>query len=1367
MNDLILVPVKADALYLTEDTPSREGLADFTRLPYSDGGQDHNPDVACIAEEILTPPFQDKNLVLPAGVHLHWYLPGVLTKPMSKGDGDRLPPAPDRWVVTRFLNEVRDKSWLVESDFLSTAPLAEGLVQSHVPYYDGNPRGQNQPYRFLGRAVELGAGWNRAQSLQGPRIQYLTATGYEPQPGASGYAEPTFAAYYPHCNSVFGFHDPDIRSLDGAETLAYQVLGFYGRAKNDYLSRFLDDFIGSVSAEKDWNSREFNRALKEAIEDEFLWRIDFDPPEITGAPPKAGFAKDDILLPAHNLYTARVEFASLLELSSQPAYQVAAGNTGTEALSAFLAGRLSADKTVVEDQLEAVQFTARLNNRNLDIGAKFREARHEKGFRALPGETLWTVVLRSVGVPSAETEKEYGGDPVLSAEDLHRVNSLQAQYEKAGFDLDALQKQLYADWNKYMLCAYPPADSMDAYPDLDEVMAFIEQRDIQPIEALKRRKGQLSLRMDGQDGVLEATAGDSAADSLAARLAAEIGELLHKITAANADPQLSQANKQYSLKAKSGPRFWRPNDPVLLLARPGSSKNGVPSGLRDPRAVLDCPTIKAGSLDPDNPTGGALMDLQDRVAGLYRDKRLPVSVWRKNPWQPFLLEWEVALIPAGRLGNLLTRNRSYAQDYVDGHYQLDESAADFRLLPSFDVITSGHTLYAGLSILTPNAGIKLETDLRRYLLDWVKADLPERYFEQAGTAPENRGYGYLLRDLAGFGAWVGQEISDLQDLPDADDPELDAGMESWWRDQLETLLRWYAGQKAESLPAAMRNLLAAFRQLESWECLAQSLGGFNEALLMHKQTRQLEIADPIGFPEYQDFTDRVREAVGRNTTAAAQPLNDFMPLRSGYMEVRALRLVDNFGQVQDIRVHSDEVLTSEPLRDAAHPGRIQLRPRLSQAARLNLRWLSAHDDGQETSEHPDSNPICGWLIPNYLDNSLDVYDAFGQPVGALVPDPDVPWRSAPADPFPTTVEQIENRHLRRVVQFLYERHRTSLNPELGAASERFLADFLDVLESAQETIDPESAARHPDLALLMGRPIAVARVNLDLQLLGEPAQHQGWNLFIKQLQGADADTDNFDRVEFPVRLGEPHQLNDGLLGYWSEDVDGGLDRVFCSPVASTASHPGIRVYRDGGPPLNVPVTVNAPARAFTLLFDPRGKLHATSGILPTKEIDIPTELYGPALQHIEVTFQMAPLLSDAGKIRIDLPNEPGFSWSWLERTGPVQWREIPRTPTIGRALLEEKIPEPTDLWRRLTRGGWLAPSGDRPDTARVVPKDQRPDQPPAGLSPTLLADVERVFDTYSLSIGAAVSTAAFSAPQAIREGWLKLGPDPASADSDA
>jgi hypothetical protein len=55
-----------------------------------------------------------------------------------------------------------------------------------------------------------------------------------------GYGEPTFAAFYPNCHSVFGFYDSEITEL--ADGLQYDVIVWYSDETQDYFATSIHDF---------------------------------------------------------------------------------------------------------------------------------------------------------------------------------------------------------------------------------------------------------------------------------------------------------------------------------------------------------------------------------------------------------------------------------------------------------------------------------------------------------------------------------------------------------------------------------------------------------------------------------------------------------------------------------------------------------------------------------------------------------------------------------------------------------------------------------------------------------------------------------------------------------------------------------------------------------------------------------------------------------------------------------------------------------------------------------------------------------------------------------------------------------------------
>lgn len=90
------------------------------------------------------------------------------------------------------------------------------------------------------------------------------------------------------------------------------------------------------------------------------------------------------------------------------------------------------------------------------------------------------------------------------------------------------------------------------------------------------------------------------------------------------------------------------------------------------------------------------------------------------------------------------------------------------------------------------------------------------------------------------------------------------------------------------------------------------------------------------------------------------------------------------------------------------------------------------------------------------------------------------------------------------------------------------------------------------------------------------------------------------------------------------------------------------------------------------LVDPHAKIHATTGILPTKTIDIPGDQYAALLETLEVPFLMTPILKEASRLTMPLPKETGYTWSWVTETKEEQkitWNVNPvATPPFGQAI---------------------------------------------------------------------------------------------------
>jgi hypothetical protein len=1151
---VLTVPVHIDALCLTADLDVAGPSVDFTRLPYVDPvtGRDVGADLPYLGEILLPVPFEDQNSRLKAGIHLHWTLPDALTRLLQSERETRTPVVPNRWLVTRSRQGAVEQQWVVESDALSDDNTA-GVA---YPVIDDASEGR--PFRYLGRTVRLPQ-WDLARDQQ-DRLPELTV---------SGYGEPAFAAFYPNCHSVFGFYDPGYPG-DPPPGLCYDVMGWYGDADQDELAQALK----AVPENGSW---------QDTVAERLAW----------AAPPDAARPRSMVCF-GQLVFAPADNIANPLPTDTESGVYI--GNTATEALAAHLGSVIpGATPDDLENLLEALTYADQLESATLDLSIGLTESRHTAAFSPVPGGVLWSIRRQDETNVSVTAQEKQDRDrlPLPPALDdlLGTLNEAQSDYDRAWRTITGYRQRLFADWYKYMLCAYPPETSRDSYPDPDEV-AFHVRRGMAELDDLVDRAGVHPPEGEGDTLAHRLVASYRAVDAALAEVNRTIG---------------TRARTSYVVQQVPPPRYYVPNEPVVLLtgsAAMPSDRHGQ-DGAQDPDGLLTCWAVDAQVGDLD--TAGALTGLRGRVSALVGSLPSPnpaVRTWSHAPWHPMLLHWEVEFFPTSAGNNLDAGHRDYGQNFVTDNYTLASAEVELRSRAGRNVPDKAANVYSGTTILSPSARPVMSTRVLRYLTGNVLA-----------------GYNKARSDA---------------ELPTIE-PET-------FRADPGAVLDWY---DAEGEDPRLHTLVAVYRHLAANEAgnLSQSLGGFNDALLMLKVARQLPVADPLGFPDRREFTAQVAARIGDENRHAPQPLSDFNPIRAGALRVRRLRMVDNFGTTHDIDV--SRLRTTTRLRVEDHPDWVAMPPRLAQPARISLRLLDAGDDVRPLTGLPACSPICGLLVPDTLDDSLRICSTQGRWLGSVYAfaDPASPgralWQAAPdGDVVGGSGAQadIQNPHLRAVAERLCES---------GAEG---VGRFLRAIDEGLAAVDPENHAQHPGRAVLMGRPIAVVRAEVGLEMMEPPAVHQDWNVFRQDMARSGRETNDFPLVRFPVRIGEHDRLGDGVLGYWLEALPGGLGTDYHD--VQGAAEPVLEV------------AIDLPPRYLTLLVDPRGAVHATSGILPTESVRIAAEHYQDAIGDLEVGFLAAPVLTDADGIAVPLPAEPGFSWSWRERdrTGWVQTADPPQPP---------------------------------------------------------------------------------------------------------
>ena len=218
MADKIIIPMKVLAYRIKEDIhhPSTSEEIDVPAL---------NPNYKTAANvtlgaDVSPEPFFSFTQ-LKKGLHLHFILPSGLKKGIQKENGNdfEYPLVPDKYIITRMYVDKSGKLIndcnIVDSSFYSKINYGNSIT---IPFENKDIR----TYRYLGRQYSGFA----------PKPEYLENEGNITDLRAIGPGDPLFNAYYPNCQSVFGFYD----SLDNVPTdaiLTYSVIGYYSDPKKD------------------------------------------------------------------------------------------------------------------------------------------------------------------------------------------------------------------------------------------------------------------------------------------------------------------------------------------------------------------------------------------------------------------------------------------------------------------------------------------------------------------------------------------------------------------------------------------------------------------------------------------------------------------------------------------------------------------------------------------------------------------------------------------------------------------------------------------------------------------------------------------------------------------------------------------------------------------------------------------------------------------------------------------------------------------------------------------------------------------------------------------------------------------------------
>ncbi|MGN7824396.1 hypothetical protein ACTJJB_30005 [Chitinophaga sp. 22536] len=1186
MNAPVIVPITLDVLLANPALLKRD---DFRLWSYNypvmsgDSWASPEPDAFDL----------DDNNTLPGpGAYLHWTLPRSLRVGKSNSTSD-FPLIPNRWLIVRIYrdpggNNVQ-QSWVLEADcpnvkqdnnwcnFIISETVKNNWAAGNDPNrknfplapFDDNGNTDTQSYYLnMGQAFEM-PGWQEAY----PQNMFMTALG----PGNE-----EFCGYMQFNTGVLSFYDP-LNGVPETTALSYMVTGWYADSSSDILATGNTGFTGEATADEVLSALNWDVAAQQSAGNSNITLY-------SGMSFNLPWDKNASTPPANDeLENLRADDIS-----------VCVANTGLEAFSTLVATQLehSLDQQTTIELLRAFQFDLlpALNNKNGHqlIAERIQQAWFNSKF----GGNRWQIVPASNDPQTAPVTKNQQ-IPDSDAAWLEQLNKDQQSLDDALTLLSSLQWDLNAVWWKYHY-AEANYDSSDPWPGVSP--------------------DQLSPYLDPQNA-------DKTLGLVLAQLKI-VNALLPKVPQprqgiANSQQALQQGINDFAqnknitpgfvLKSVAQPRYWLPNNPNILIS--GIS----PDPLVDPETALVV--------------------------------RLPAQL---------IKSFTVAStqIDASTLGNIIPALSdtqvlpSNVEDIYTEFFLLDPAnAAQIAVKTGLSQQTVYSTMQAH-DKTAYNNGVLPQTDLSEWRQKWqpvymewqlTHIAVPFAWKTNPGDQQSTPNWNFNGTDYEMIaspqGAQTGYTVSGR------------AALSTHTQMTLGARLKAYARQYDDD---ALNDLWDEINKTDQWRFLSQELAYTNDYLT--QRDRKLYRKPHNDSFNYENQTLKFSKVMGYYDTTSIPPFDTpsfaqgqvnaipaitgggpspypFHQIRGGEFYFTQLAIYDKFGRRYDLiqstgggisDYHSyplmvDSAFSIEHQLSANITAPFQVPPRILQPARLNMLLADYRDKTNILGLNTGVNPVCGWVVVNHIDRSLLLFFPDGSNAGEIMvmagtQGSHVQWTPPPHNNV-NTLGDVTSRS-KQLGAFA-----TALT---GKSATAFQA-FLKAIDSTLWTIDPLEKRTNQDLSFFIGRPLALTALTLQLKLNAQPLQSQDWPFPTSEI----TPNPNIPAMEdclFDIRFGDQASQEDGVIGYFKDE---NYDQFNCVVTPDNSDN-----YLQQIGPLNsnngnyIQLTFGDSNPTYvTVLADPRASIHAFSGILPIKEVQLPEQFVDKPLSAMDITFRAGPILS--------------------------------------------------------------------------------------------------------------------------------------------
>lgn len=1200
-------------------------------------------------------------------------------------------------------DEIRPKGLIAGSSIriLATSAFLDPSAPTTMRVKSDGQAAFDVNHASIGKRYDI-TSWQAAGGVDGGPL-FLQAVG----PG-----NVSFAAYKPTVNDVFSFTDTDVpREGTGLYNYTYMIVGWYSDPSKGDPLRGVTVYDPAVwGAREDWEKQTPEQRMATLLS-YLKWSVK----DQSGKPVAAPQPLSTSLY--HGL-VAGVQWPPPSEGPYVPGkidkknVHVAVGNTAADALAALVQSearaRAAADSGHASQWTKAGDTLAQLMQASMyDLldkydqpgGAALVEQQIEQAwYGSAPGGTMWEVVAATSQSSAQEPPVLTPAQSAAIAAALAGLNSAQAAFDESMRALMSLQTQLYQLWWKL-----GRAKSYDIYATkvvTKPTWSVLKQFLITLYEPLlKTTWTQYCAVEQARKALPDPTATDDQDPRSPSRWVENNPDWLFP-DKSGAPKKVKLAELGLYIKASAAPNFSHPNDPVLMVSGLSRSRRHGEDDRYNEDGTLTC-RVPGQSITGLNVQGQPAITKATVTAGGVN--LTPCSSFASIPNVPSLMVEAFFVDPL---------NAPLIAKAVAG---TDEAKIKAAITSLLDEKPAAGTSWAG----TPPTPFSVEAWDQAWsplFLEWKVIYYPtgtqKFVFSPADWQFDGTKY-----------SWLGTGYKGDTSVDYDGRTLLTPYAPLTFKAKIEKYLKSHPAVSSEQLKALITTVAG-------WDILSQNLSGLTDQLITLISQETFPPPTDDGAQTVQCPPGATRPGVAAlignqfHSVPIVETTNSqtFFPVRAGFAKFQSMQIVDAFGQAyggggdmsfwnnspqgfqptlgQGLGLSVASTVPAQKAQDALNQlkdtsAKFQLPPRLVQSTRLDVDFLANDGSGKPASVSANPNPVCGWLVPNHLDGGISVYDGNGVPLGDLLAlPPGNNWRPRPGNPGtnppPTRPSEIRNAALKLVIE------------SIAAQSTGTFHDLLKTIDETLWMVDPLGGRKDQFLSVLIGRPLAVVQTRLKLSLHGDPVFNQFWNKTATPQSATEVsqcrqlkDTGGVLDVSFPVRLGSLELRNDGLIGYYlsSENF-----YAVHYPDKVTQGNTYLRRIIDPAPPVdgkpyqgNVSLKCNGDAVTVTMLLDPRGVVHAYTGVLPVVSAALPGQLIEEFIRGLQVTFRTGPVVADPNTMRIPQPAEEHGVWSWVQAITP---------PSEGRGAtwIEEAIVNADDQARLADvqlqlREGWLKLSG--------------------------------------------------------------------------